>query len=477
MLSDDLLERAIADGLRELDLSSGGGQELSSAALRKILMTLKGPLRITGAIINDERLDLQGVEVKYPVYLFGCQFRTLILQDSTFNTLALDGCHCENVEAKRLKVNGTLYARARMVPHKNHEKGITPSPFRCENLFDLEGANIENELVLSGAHIGNGRSEALSIQNAHIRGNVILDDQFVSHGRINLSYALVERGVWIEDAEITKCQSSQRGDLAESCIHAVGLKATARLTLRRSKLHGMVNLEHAKTDIFNDEDSVWESSATTANIRNFQYRCLPDDKDAYAQKRVAWILKIVNEYDPQPFDHLASVLKSMGHEDISRDVIAERDKRYGDAIKKSPITLHWLGKLIVYLVFRNQLIHKPYIVFLSILLSLAVGAFVFELSQSNMAPSKEYVYLHDNYGKADCGNLKLGSADCIKKYTPFSPYWFAIDALLPFVDFHQETNWAPTDPWLHNFYRLYIGLGWYLSYLALAAFSGLVKRL
>ena len=69
-------------------------------------------------------------------------------------------------------------------------------------------------------------------------------------------------------------------------------------------------------------------------------------------------------------------------------------------------------------------------------------------------------------------------------YQRFQPLTYAADAFLPIVNLHQEPAWIPQPErathWLTRqsriFLWLYIAIGWALTALAVAGFTGLVKR-
>jgi hypothetical protein len=73
---------------------------------------------------------------------------------------------------------------------------------------------------------------------------------------------------------------------------------------------------------------------------------------------------------------------------------------------------------------------------------------------------------------------------------PFRPLVYSLDAVLPIVDLHQASRWLP-DPaarctvssvgypcgeWLRVYLWVHILVGWSLTSLAVAGFTGLVRR-
>ena len=70
---------------------------------------------------------------------------------------------------------------------------------------------------------------------------------------------------------------------------------------------------------------------------------------------------------------------------------------------------------------------------------------------------------------------------CEEKYPCLEPIMYSIDTFLPIVKLHQEEYWLPDDSKQNgSFYRAYLWLhiifGWILTTIAVASFSGIVKK-
>jgi hypothetical protein len=60
-------------------------------------------------------------------------------------------------------------------------------------------------------------------------------------------------------------------------------------------------------------------------------------------------------------------------------------------------------------------------------------------------------------------------------------FLYSLDTFLPIISFHQEEFWMPRDNNLMGclllcYYWLHIALGWILTTLGVAGFTGLVRR-
>jgi len=75
-------------------------------------------------------------------------------------------------------------------------------------------------------------------------------------------------------------------------------------------------------------------------------------------------------------------------------------------------------------------------------------------------------------------NCYLGK-DKGKSYPKFSALIYSADTLLPTVDLELQNVWIPDEakaPWVRRYLWLQILAGWALSLLAVAGFSGLIKK-
>jgi hypothetical protein len=89
-----------------------------------------------------------------------------------------------------------------------------------------------------------------------------------------------------------------------------------------------------------------------------------------------------------------------------------------------------------------------------------------------MHVAKERVYMDESY---------VASHTLPVEYPEFNALVFSIDTLIPFVDLHQETYWEPaSDGWVGGGFRFYLWLhiiaGWVFTTVAVAGFTGLIKK-
>ena len=91
-------------------------------------------------------------------------------------------------------------------------------------------------------------------------------------------------------------------------------------------------------------------------------------------------------------------------------------------------------------------------------------------------------------GRVDPGLAQPGEQqyDCFRRqpeaqdYPRFSAPIYALDTLIPVVSFEMQTFWQPDDgseagAWVRRYLWLHIALGWALTLLSAAGFSGLIR--
>ena len=78
--------------------------------------------------------------------------------------------------------------------------------------------------------------------------------------------------------------------------------------------------------------------------------------------------------------------------------------------------------------------------------------------------------------------------DVPTSYPVFTAFVYSLDTLIPLVELHQQGYWLPnanegsdwigftSGAWLRVYLWVHIGAGWVLTTLAVAGFTGLVRR-
>lgn len=200
----------------------------------------------------------------------------------------------------------------------------------------------------------------------------------------------------------------------------------------------------------------------------FNFERLNGDAWLGAKARLGWLLRqphddLAGDFRHQPFDHLVSVLRAMGHDDDARDLsVAKQDQLTGriDAQHKRLAGAGVLAALVL-LAAGQSLWAAIVIGFLLVTksgqwlwrtvfrLSVAYGyrpgrGLVIALALA-MAAGWFYQQAQANGGLGHHSAESGKSAPAADAAAPFHPYVYSFDVMLPVVKLGQADAWTPTN--------------------------------
>lgn len=492
-------------------------------------------IRITGAWIRDT-LDLEACRVFRDIGLNDCHFEAVpILRAAIINRLFLDGCSLPGLQAERLEVRGGVYLRAAEI---SGEVNISESrlggnlecdgaSLRASSGFALNARAIEVRNVLArGATIHGG----MNLTGARLAADLDCTGATVTASEgVAIDAAEVENGGGISlrrarvDGEVRIAASLIGGDL--DCTGAVldrpGGKALdiSRTTVKGAfflrhdaRINGTLDLTGALIGTIHDEPACWPKTGDL--LLN---RCRYDafiDGPVDARSRLDWLARQYPErwgkdFWPQPYEQLASVFQEMGHDEDARAVLIVKERLQRRARRtraESPLWRAVLGLKDGILAVTVLYGREPLLTIAWLALFWAVGVALFGHSARVGAfmPNSAVVLRSPEWtlcglrtdeerflvstrqtatGRAEEGQTQLS---CFlaqweaSSYPTFNPWTYSLDTLLPVLDVGQKSFWRPNPSQpggkaaIGYFYFQSI-VGWALSLLAVAGFSGLVK--
>ncbi|HEU5319864.1 MAG TPA: hypothetical protein VFX28_03630, partial [Methylomirabilota bacterium] len=223
-----------------------------------------------------------------------------------------------------------------------------------------------------------------------------------------------------------------------------------------------VNLFHARAGALVDDEASWPTRGNL-ELDGFEYDSIavgPTD----ALTRLRWISRAQRGgYHPQPYEQLARVLRAQGWpEEATRVAIAklERRRRYATLTR-------WDRGVATVLRWTIGHGYRPQLALAWAALVVAAGALVF--------------------GQAQAWGLLVPITDRAVTLG-FRSVGYSLDTFLPIIDLQQAAHWLPSGgagprvlglpagSWLWIYHWLHTVLGWALTTLAVAGFSGLVRR-
>ena len=492
-------------------------------------------IRLGGAWIQGV-LDLEACRVPRDIWLKDCRFDAVpVLTSSVIDRAFLDGSSLPGLQAERLDVRGGLYLRGAQVDGEirltdahlggNLEcdgaviKSLGGFALNAEGIdvrnaffrgtdfrggINMRGARLGGDLDCTGAIVFHPDEVAVAAEAVEVGGSILLRSATID-GEVRLLGARIGG-----DLNCTSTVISNPGHDALQISRAV---VEGAFFLRKdAQVNGILAMTGASVGTIHDEAPCWprKGDLLLNRCRYGAFIGAPVD----AESRLDWLSRQVPErwgedFWPQPYEQLASVFREMGHHEDANTVLIEKERRQRRARRKRARNPLWRaalaaadGVLAVTVAYGRQPLLA--LAWLAFFWALGVGVFGYAERQGAFKPNSPVVLRAREWtlcgfdrseqrllaasqevasGLADKGETQLA---CFRRqweassYPRFNPWIYSLDVLLPVLEMDQKTFWRP-DPLkpsgeaalrYHHFQSL---VGWMLSLLAIAGFSGLVK--
>jgi len=492
-------------------------------------------IRLSGAWISGH-LDLEACRIVRDIGLNNCRFDTAPnLNSAVIERLFLDGSSLPALHAERLEARGGLYLRGAEVdgelrlisatfggnvecdgtafrpasgPAMNAEgleaRRLQLRGARCGGRVILTSAELAADLDCAGMTLTNSGGVGIEAGAIDVGGGVVLRAATIE-GEVRLLAARIGADLDCSGARIL---NPGRDGLQLSRATIAG----AFFLRDRAVIDGTLAMTGATIGSILDEAASWPQKGDLLLNRCLYSAFIGGPVDAAS--RLDWLARQSPErwgedFWPQPYEHLAFVLQEMGHEEDARGVLIAKEGLQRQARRKRARNPLWRavltamdGILKVTVAYGRQ----PFLAFVWLFFFWALGVAVFGYAESEGAfrPTSPVVLRQPEWTLcgvektaqrelAASGQLANGRAEpgqnqlsCFRgqweaaSFPIFSPWMYSLDNLLPVLDLEQKSVWSP-DPakpfgWVARLYfYLQAILGWTLSLLAVAGFSGLVR--
>jgi hypothetical protein len=375
---------------------------------------------------------------------------------------------------------------------------------RLQGGIDMSGARLAAEFDCSGSTISYAEGVAIDLQKIENQGSLSLRGVQVN-GEIRLAASLIGGDFDCTDAILINPGKSAL-DMSRVLIKgAFFLDGNARVD-------GTLAMTGASIDTIHDSASCWPKAGNLL-LNRCLYKAFIDSP-VDAKSRLDWLGRQApqrwgEDFWPQPYEQLALVFREMGHIEDSRAVLIvkeRRQRRARRAREKNPLWWAILtiqdGILAVTVAYGRQ----PLLALAWMLLFWAVGVGVFwnadrlgalkpnsavvlrspEWTLCGVSESEQRFLIAPQSmmnGRAQPGQTQLA---CFRNqfeatsYPEFNPWMYSLDTLLPVLEMGQKEYWRPNPPepggeFAIVYFYFQSVVGWALSLLAVAGFSGLVK--
>jgi hypothetical protein len=251
----------------------------SGRALNAHLITIETSLRASRGFTAAGEIYLDAAYVKGSINLDGAQ-----LMNPGRRAL----------RASRIEVTGGLFCG---------------NGFSSQGDIRLADARIGSRVVFSHASLSNPGGSVLAAPGIGVGGTMEFGGGFVADGDITMSSAKIADDLSFEDA------GQVNGSI--DCKHI----RAARLTLTsRVPLGGTLDLRHAQIGVLHDDPANWPALTL---MDGCTYESL--ETPLSAQTRLAWLAS-ADRYQPQPYEQLAAVYKTLGQDADARTVLLAKQR-------------------------------------------------------------------------------------------------------------------------------------------------------
>jgi hypothetical protein len=493
-------------------------------------------IRLAGAWVAGA-LDLEGCRVPRDIGLLDCRFdATPVLLSAIIDTLAFDGSDLPGLSANRLDARGDLLFRSATIRGRVELRGARIGgdmvfdgarldrpddiALRAERIsvrgsalfrgasvrggLSLNGGRIGGDLDLVGATIENPEGPAIEADSSQIDGDVALRRATVT-GSVSLVTARVAGDVNLGGANVASAGAAAV-DLGRTTVAgAFFLRDGARVT-------GTLSLDGATLGAIVDDPESWPAKGDLRLNRCLYGAIL--GSVVGARERLDWLARQTSErwnedFWPQPYEQLASVLGQMGHDEHKRRVLIEKERlsrrarrnRAGNAATR---LLLLLGDVLMGLTTGYGRVPLLALVWIFVFWGAGAGFYAHLDRVSAMRPNSPVIVRSPEWvlcatprtataflpslGLERAGLAEPGEAQlpCYRRqpeasaYPKFNAAMLSADAIIPGLISGQSSYWSPdtrlpagyAGKWFMYFQNI---AGIALGLLAVAGFSGIVK--
>lgn len=385
-------------------------------------------------------------------------------------------------------------------------------------VFLRDGFKANGDVILTGTTIGRVldcqkgqfigfQGFALIADHSVIKGPAYLCNGFRANGTVSLSGAIIGGNL--------ECQGGIFLNPNGFSLIAQGTKIERSVYLSNSfQSFGKVHFVNAKINDVLELKKICNLSQMSLNLRYTSIRTLADQKDGWprkdklileglvydkidndspldSQSRLQWLeLQSSDDFSPQPYEQLAKVMKDSGHESAATDVLIRKQDNLRTHGKLSWWDWSWnflLGHTIAHG-------YRPHQVLVFGLVVVFVGTIMFSLGSPNWGASDIMSPAQVRPFSSSLTPTTFQQEEISSNYPAFNPLIYSLDTFVPIIDLHQQKYWLPnanneaelplnsfmirvSGCYLRWYLWLHITVGWIVTSLWVAGFTGLVRRI
>ena len=436
-----------------LDCSAGRFRNEGGTALSATNAKIAGDVRLSANSKVEGNVELFGASVGGRFLCSGEVNGTLDLRNAVLGgDLNCKGGHFVNsgkdaLIVARARIGGTVFLS---------------SDFKAQGKVSIDNARVSGDFRCSTGEFINKEREALTAKGAQIAGNVFLNNGFQPYGNVVLRRLKVDGRLTIDaigDPSNTDDLDLRFAQVAAFNHHWQDWPKPGHLLLNGFTYSAL-------GERFLDDSEGMEGPPLNAQVRrlaNGQLRLMPD---------IDWLRRqSTKPFWLQPYEQLAKVLRSNGDETAAKRVLIAKyeDLRCYGNLKSWAKGWNWfLGRTIGYG-------YEPHRALAGMVLFVLLGWAIFGWASDHKLMTRT-------------GESVAWKGEPEPDYPKFNKFIYSLDTFLPIVDLKEKSYWLPnanktltgsTFPYgeaVRIYLWIHILLGWILTTLWVAGFSGLVRK-
>ncbi|MEL6233792.1 MAG: hypothetical protein AAFR46_05250 [Pseudomonadota bacterium] len=459
----------------------------------KIRVHEKG-IRVQGAYIRGDRpkphsawltagLDLEGCTIRGDLGLVLCRFPDMVLlRSAALSTLNLAGSHLmAGLSADGLQTTGAVFLRQVEVTGQTR----------------LLSARIGGQLACDRGWFKNPGQYALIADGLETTGEVFLRQVTVT-GETRLVGARIGGDLICDGGWFKNPGEDYKGQPNDALAINRAEIAGGFFWRDEARIDGAMDLTGARFARIYDDQECWPQKGMLFAERLELSEAPTTHADV--ENRLEWFKlqepsRWGSEFWAHCYINLAVVLRDAGYEAESRWVMIrkEHEQRKARRVQRTNLLYRWLWWLIDQ-TFNVTVRYgrRPILAFAWLTIFWSVGALWFDYAQTSgsLKPNNAFVLRADEWVLcADAGTRRgeyttqyacFRAQPAAVSYPEFNAVIYSLDTLLPIVALEMQGFWIPDEDhpvgfWARIYLWVQIGMGWALSLLAVAGFSGLIR--
>lgn len=432
----------------------GGGPAINASGLE-----CKAGVFLTGGFVAEGEVNLSRAKVGVAVVCTGGTIRSPT--DQAF-------------DAQGLECQGSV---------------VLSDGFSAEGEVSLARATLAGSLICSKGAFKNSAGYALNLEGIVCRGDVYLNDGFSATGEVTLAGASISGQVDCSAGMLTnpggRALNAQglecRGDVflrapfrAEGEVNLAGANVTGQVSCTGATLAGSLVMNGARVGEQLFWSGVQGAGAVVLDLDGAHVATLVIDEGSLPKQlilsrltyeafhpvdnhkvQLSWLARA--EYDPQPYQELARVLRQHGYREAATSMLVAGERR---RLTNRSARVHdrvW-GWILAATVGHG---YRPGRAMLWLLALWLLGWVCFSVGgyYQTMLPAPD----------SGATAAQFGWLDAV---------FYSLDTMLPVIDLGVADAWHPSraDTCLWVYWRVHVTLGWLFSTLAVLGFYGLVRK-